>query len=257
VSGQGLKNPSYIFGTMHAICSDDYFFTEAMKSALNHSKQLVLEVDLSDTSQTHSLQAMMLPEHKKLEDYFTSHEDYVHFSEKVKKASALDIDLFAAYKPFLLISALSMKSLDCDNTASYEMKLIEDSQKEGKKVIGLETALSQIEIFDHLKDAEIRDMLYASIDKGSEEQKEEIEMVMLYKQQDIDGLYSLMVRSGEVNGHEKEFLIDRNKDWIQKLPKLMQEKSSFIAVGAAHLPGENGVLELLHKAGYKVEAIRE
>lgn len=80
-------------------------------------------------------------------------------------------------------------------------------------------------------------------------------MIENYKTQNIDGIYEAMRESAELKSHEKELLTDRNVAWVKKLPSLMKASQCFIAVGAAHLPGANGVLQLLHKGGYKVEAV--
>jgi uncharacterized protein YbaP (TraB family) len=51
-------------------------------------------------------------------------------------------------------------------------------------------------------------------------------------------------------------LDNRNQNWIPKIEKVAKEKPTLFAVGAAHLPGENGVIALLRKKGYTVEAVK-
>ncbi|MNY79236.1 TraB family protein [compost metagenome] len=59
-----------------------------------------------------------------------------------------------------------------------------------------------------------------------------------------------------MEGNEELMLFSRNKKWIPRMRKIMAVKPTFFAVGAAHLGGENGVIALLRKEGYKLRAVR-
>lgn len=255
VSGKDLKRPSFIFGTMHAICMDDYFFTESMTNAFESTTQLVLEVDLAHTIPGEEFQEnMLLTQGKTLRDFFENEDQYNDFAAKLRVQSEIDVESFKAFKPFVLISALSMKGFACPTTASYEMNLMDMATQKGISIKGLETMDSQLAIFDKMSDTDIRLLLISSLNDGPKNQTDR-QLIEAYKQQDITALHNMMSESPEIKGHEKELLIDRNVDWVKQLPDMMKEQSSFVAVGAAHLPGENGVLNLLKKAGYKVEAV--
>ena len=80
-------------------------------------------------------------------------------------------------------------------------------------------------------------------------------MMDAYKAQDVAGLYNLFKTSPEYEKYEKALLIDRNISWIPQMAELMAEKPTFFAVGAGHLGSENGVINLLRKAGYTVEGV--
>lgn len=83
------------------------------------------------------------------------------------------------------------------------------------------------------------------------------EMVSLYKEQNIDKLLNLLKGASYMNPTAyDEFVVNRNNNWVAKMPKLMQENSVFFAVGAAHLESNDGVLELLRSKGYQVEAVK-
>ncbi|GBL34843.1 hypothetical protein EMGBS15_04380 [Filimonas sp.] len=227
-----------------------------MSNAFNRCHQLVLEVNLSDPGMNTQLQqSMLVQDGKKLRDYFSNDSQYQLFAGKLKTFAGLDIEVFSHFKPFVLISALSMQGFRCPSTLSYEMKLIEAGESRKVSVIGLETAESQLEIFDQMKNEEIERLLLDALDTDSSGNTEEARMVELYKKEDLDGLYNLMSQSGELKGHEAALLTNRNRDWSLILPGIMSAEASYIAVGAAHLPGENGVLNLLRKAGYEVEAV--
>ncbi len=256
ISGKDIKTPSYLFGTIHAICSDDYFFTDLMKIAFKETNQLVLEVNLSDPSTSANFQErMMMTDGKRLNDFFSNEEEFNQFADKLRIKADLDIEPFISLKPFVLISALAMKAFSCPVTASYEMNLLDMSRQIGMPVKGLETMESQLEIFDKMSDIEIKNLLVGAIGEDEDHHNQERQLIEMYKQQDLDGIYTLMSSSKELMGHESKLLTIRNANWVKQLPAMLKKNSNFIAVGAAHLPGELGIINLLRKAGYTVEAV--
>lgn len=73
-----------------------------------------------------------------------------------------------------------------------------------------------------------------------------------------DAMEEKLNNSCDYTPQEKDALIyNRNADWIKKMPEIMKKRATFFAVGAGHLTGEKGMLELLKKAGYKVESVRQ
>ncbi len=257
ISGKDLLTPSYVFGTMHSICNEDYFFTEQMQAAFDASKKLILEIDLSDPAMIAQYQQnLFLPEGKELKNFFSSEKEYQAFVDSVKKQTDIDANQFSKFKPFILISMISMKSFTCENQSSYEMNLIEMSKKRNIDIDGLESSHSQLEIFDKMNDEDIKNMLVESVSQLGNEHKEIDQMVSIYKTQDIDALYQLISQSPEFKGHEKELISGRNIKWMNTLLYEMKQQASFVAVGAGHLAGEQGVLNLLEKQGYQVEAVK-
>ena len=256
VSGKQLKQPSFIFGTIHMICQDDYFFTYAMKQAFNQCHQLVLEVNMNDPALAMDLpQHMQLHEGKTIRDYFTDQDEYRQFAKRLKDSAQLDIEVFSHFKPVVLLSALTNKAFSCSQTSSYEMNLMNDAKKIEMPVAGLETALSQLDIFDSLSKEDVKNLLIQSLASNDDEKSVDEELVNLYKKQDIEGLQKLMESSKDLKGHEALLLTRRNQNWVTELPAMLDKQACFIAVGAAHLPGEQGILNLLRKQGYTVEAV--
>ena len=82
------------------------------------------------------------------------------------------------------------------------------------------------------------------------------EMVKLYTNQYIEGLYQMMIADKSMSANTQKILLDnRNLKWVKTIPEMMQKESTFFAFGAAHLPGEKGVINLLGQAGYSVKPI--
>ena len=177
-------------------------------------------------------QAMMLPAGKELKSFFETEKDFQIFSEKIKKHTGIDASLFQNLKPLILLSLIAQKSMECENTSSYEMNLLEMSAEKKLPVEGLETSLAQMKIFDDMKDEEIRGILLEGLEDMEQDQKLQNQMIEAYKNQNIDALHDLILSSKELQNKEEALLTNRNKDWVIKLPKIMAEKPCFIAVGA-------------------------
>ena len=257
ISGNGLEKPSYIFGTIHMICNEDYFFTDAMKKIFDKSEKLVLEINLSDPNTIAQYQqGMMLQNGKQLKDFFSTEIEYTHFAEKLDSLLNINADMFQSMKPIVLLSLIAQKSFTCVNTASYEMKFIAMSNENNIPVAGLESTIAQLKIFDEMTDKELQDILQQGINDIENESKLQAQMIDAYKSQNLIALHDIIISSSEFKTKEDVLINDRNKNWVQILPNMMQEKSCFVAVGAGHLAGEFGLLNLLKKSGYNVEPIK-
>jgi uncharacterized protein YbaP (TraB family) len=82
-------------------------------------------------------------------------------------------------------------------------------------------------------------------------------MIAAYKSQDVEKLYLGAVEDEKSDpDFQKKLLDDRNTAWIPKIEAFVKDKPTFIAVGAGHLGGKNGVIQLLRAKGYDVKAIR-
>ncbi len=257
ISGNGLKSSSYLMGTIHLICQDDYFFTPAMDSAIRSSNDLVLELNIADPRMLTDFQdSMKLPVGKKLRDFFNSDEEYQGFKTKANQIFNMDISPLEGHKPFLFLSMFATNTMACKEQASYETNLSKLADRLGMHVIGLETFDEQLRLFDGLDRDAMRKLLLESIEESTKNDKTMETMVRLYKKQDIDGLYQLTTKSPEMTINQDALLNDRNKRWAERLPQLMNKNSVFVAVGAAHLAGNNGVLQLLRQQGYTVEPVK-
>ena len=134
--------------------------------------------------------------------------------------------------------------------------------QQGKKVGGLETAQSQIDILFNSQTLQRQaNLLYCAIsdiEKGIEQSKR---LIAAYEKQDLDAMLQLMEeRDGNscdpLPGEMEAMLDNRNKAWVEKMPAIMTEAPTLFVVGAGHLPGDNGVLNLLKQQGYTIEAMK-
>jgi uncharacterized protein YbaP (TraB family) len=255
ISGGGLKQPSYLYGTIHAICVDDMLVTPSMLQAMQNSKQLALEVNISDVAELKQLQAgMQMKTPSKLSDYL-SESEYRLVERFYRDSLGVVLNQLQSMKPFFISSLLYSKLLDCP-VLSYEMQLSRMMGLQNKPVVGLEGASDQLKALDAIPYQEQAKLLLEAV-KNYEELREDFwNMVVSYKNKDLESLFYIVRETSlGMKNYENVLLQDRNRRWMPTVETLARNKPTFFAVGAAHLPGEDGLINLLRRRGYTVEAV--
>lgn len=253
ISGNGLEKSSYLFGTIHIMCKDDFVISEGVKKAFGQADQIALEVDLDDPSEMQAFQSGMVDMAGFDYKGTLSEKEYARLNEIMKTNYGQDMATMKIMKPFGIMSVLYGEMLACGTPESYELSFIEMAKGQSKEVLGLESAASQVAIFDNIPAAEQMTWLSDMLGETGESQTEWAQMVVNYKAQDLTALYASMTESPEYAKYEKQLLDNRNEAWIPKIGQLAKDKSTFVAVGAMHLAGGNGVIKLLKEAGYTVK----
>ena len=256
VSGNDLAVPSYVFGTIHLMCPDDIQISEAVKEKVVASEQLVLEIDFGKPNIVQEMQQkVMLPEGKTLKDIMSA-EDYATLSTFFQDSLMTPISAVERFSPVALYSMLAMQMLHCQ-PGSYEMSLIQLAKAEQKEIAGLETIDEQMAAFNKISEEGQVDLLTEAIDDYDQALSEFQQLLDAYQAQDVDKLYEVSLESmDEIEGMEQYLLIDRNEAWLPTMESSMKEQSTFFAVGAGHLGGERGLLELLEEQGYTVTPVQ-
>ena len=251
-------NTSYLFGTIHMIPAEDYFLPDGTEQAIAASEHMVFEIDLQEMmedpmAQMGILMKAFMNDGTTLRDLL-SDEDYAivkkHFDE-----IGMPLFIFERVKPmFLSILAsddMSMDPMSMESTKSYEMEFLAVAESKGMSVGGLETVEFQISVFDSIPYEDQAEMLVESIQQGDAEGDMLDELIALYTSQDINALYTALGESDEQMMEYEDILVSgRNKNWIPLMEDMMQDGPVFFAVGAGHLAGEYGVINLLKQKGY-------
>lgn len=255
ITGKGLTKPSYLFGTIHLICPADFSLSDSLKNAVLKTQQLALEIDMDDPGLMGTMtKTMFMADGKTLQGILTE-KQYAQLSQFYKDSLGMSITSFGRAKPFMMMGPMFNKILGCE-PQSYEISLMGLAAKQKSEVIGLETIEEQMAIFDTIPYDRQAEMLLTMIDKLPETKTEFRDLVALYKKQDLQSLYNLTLKSEfGMDGQDEVMLFQRNQNWIKRIDKIVHEKPTFIAVGAAHLGGEKGVIALLRKDGFKVRAV--
>jgi len=256
ITRSDMKQPSYLFGTIHLICPNDYIWTPAMKRSLKACKEVCFEMDMDDPSVMMQIASGMIDNSgKMLKDYF-SEEDYKVVARFVTDSLGMNMMLFQQMKPAALQSLFATGSVGCTTPASYETNLTEEARKQGKEVTGLEAPGEQLALFDSMPQDSVISELVRMARDYSKERLEFMRMLEAYKKQDLQALHSI-IEEGRGAGEDLSLYLDeRNKKWIGRMEERMEQKPVFFAVGAGHLPGENGIITLLRNSGYTVVPIK-
>jgi uncharacterized protein YbaP (TraB family) len=265
ISGPGIKAPSYLYGTIHIIGSKDYFLPKGTMSAIDAVKKVVFEIDMKDMSDMSALMGMMnkifMKDNLTLKDLVTE-DDYKMIGDHFQKMG-LPIFMLERMKPmFLTVFAygdMDPSGLKNGNMKSYEMEFMELAKNAGKETGGLESIDFQIGLFDEIPyDAQAKmlvDAIQAS--SGTAETDEFEKMTQMYLDQDINAMVNMISEEGnDVAGFEDKLLTERNKNWIPQIIEGAKLQPTFYAVGAGHLGGPNGVINLLRNAGMTLKPVK-
>ncbi len=261
ISGNGLEKPSYLFGTIHMLCKEDAFLSPKMQEAISTADKVYLEIDMNNLFEMVSVMSKMkMNNDTTLADLLTK-EEYTKIKEYFENNSApLPFSMLETYKPMLATSLLMESNLSsCKQQVAMEQLVMDEAKKKGKKIHGLETMAYQMSIFDSIPYKLQAQELYKTItaDKNNAGVDNEFqEMMNAYKEQDLEKLGKMISKTEDGMMQYQDLLLNnRNRNWVVKLKTIMPEKSVVVAVGAGHLPGELGVINLLRKEGYTVTPV--
>ena len=265
ISGNGLAQPSFIFGTHHLYPVSFLDNVAGLKDAFASSKQVVGELLLQDMAalQAEMQSIGMMPQDSTWQ-MLLSAEDYQFVDERLTALFGAGLQAFGAFKPIMVSMTYSavvhQQALPESNPGeSMDLWFQQQAVSRGISVIGLETAHDQI---NALTIASLRDQaadLVCTLKNTDYTVSSARKLNRLYRLADLTG-FSEMLREDSPcpwSADQEAALNDsRNKRWLEKLPAIMADKPSFVAVGCMHLVGDAGLLAGLEKAGYKVEAVR-
>ena len=258
----GAKNPSYVFGTIHIIPAEDFFYPAGTLAAFDKVDKVFFEIDMSQMNDMSTLMGMMdklyMKDNKTLKDLLTN-EEYSKVNTFFK-SKGLPLIFLERMKPMFLTvltyGDASPSALQEGKMKSYEFSFLELANQLHYPTGGLETMDFQISVFDKIPYEVQAKMLVESIDQSSVEDGEFRKMVDLYKTQDIQKLVNSISEEGNgISDYEDILVNERNKNWIPIIIHEAQTQPSFFAVGAGHLGGKNGVLNLLREKGVNIRPI--
>lgn len=254
ISGNGMRTPSYLYGTIHVICLKDMELPDVLTQKVRDAKQLFLETTITekiDKSATH----LFLSKDSTIADLLG--DEYQDKAQSlITDSTRIDLSLVAKLKPFVLARLVDIAALNC-NATSYEMEFVKIAKQRNTPLLGLETIEEHAAITEMLPMQVQLMQLKMKLSKPEVVQKLYAPMFALYKQKKIWQMYSQTASLTSMGGAGfKEKLLDnRNRNWIPIMEKAMQTGPVFFAVGAAHLPGEVGVINLLKERGYTIMPI--
>lgn len=256
ISSPNQTKPSYLYGTIHITC--DATLSEATKKALTETQQLFLELDMDDpTMQTSMMSQMTMKDGKSIKKMLSA-DDYKLLNDYLVANIGLPLNMVENMKPFMLTAMFYPKMIECP-IQSVEEELMGVTSSTKKEILGLETIADQMAVFDAIPyEIQLEELMKSIKDDFVKDKAETKKLFDTYESGDLNAMYNLALESeNKITSQYDELLLDkRNKNWIPIIEAEIAKKPTFFGVGAAHLAGPNGVINLLKKAGYKVEAVK-
>ncbi|EOA59403.1 MULTISPECIES: TraB/GumN family protein [Bacteroides] len=272
ISGNGLTQPSYVMGTHHLAALSIKDSIQGLQAALDNTKQVYGELKMSEM-QSPTKVAEMMKKYMTTETDTTfkslfTEEEYEQINKFAKENLMFDIAMMPKVKPaFLsnnLVVILYMKHVGGYNPQEQlDTYFQTQATEKGKKTDGLETIEFQMNLlYNQTSLKRQAEQLLCMLNNVEPTIDQTQRLTATYMTQDLDAMSKIADESlggpqCEMTPQEKATLIDdRNKKWAKQLPAIMKEAPTFIAVGALHLPGENGILNLLKQQGYTVDPVK-
>ena len=253
ISGNGLASPSYLYGTFHMLCANDYTISEVIKQKLLGTRKLYLEVDITKPGIQQELMMQMKLTETTLDKELGA--DFQQVDQAFQKITGISLNMFKQFKPFVSTSMLTLQTLDCPDKIQTETILSGIAKNAKIGIEGLETVADQVAAIN----AQPLDSQLHAFKKMVLEfdfsKKEMRELVRVYQLNHTDSIYAYMKNQSMSNDFEQHMLIRRNRNWIPKIISAMHESPAFFAVGAGHLGGQEGVLALLRDKGYQLKPL--
>lgn len=255
ISGNNLQKPSYLYGTIHVISQDDFFIGKNVKKKLQKADKLIMEMDLNNMDVAALATQSLLDSGKTIKNYMND-SDYNRLESFMEKSIGIKKFTFESFysrlKPLYLEQLIFFKYLGQEKE-SYEQNFKHIAEGKHISIAGLETMEEQLKFMDQISLETQLQSIIKTINNYKEETKKMDELVQYYKAQDLTALTKYFEE--EDTAMVDNLLSKRNHNWIPKLISFIKDKPCFIAVGAGHLGGENGIINLLKKEGYTIEPI--
>ena len=255
----GLTDTSYLYGTMHVQDSRVFQFKNGIQEAFNRCEIFALELNM-DSVNTFQLMDELIMEPPNRLDSLLTNKEYEMVSQYFKDTLGVGLMIFNKMQPIYTSQLISFEKLKKDQEVALDIYFFNEAKKQNKTTVGLEFMEEQLNAFKSIPyDVQAKELFKAVENAYKGEGQEIDELIEYYLNEDLDKLLELTLNSQfmdeEINIIFKQvFLIDRNHKMAERSIKYIKSGPTFIAVGAAHLPGNEGVIENLRKKGYTVEA---
>lgn len=246
---------SYVYGTMHILPDSLFYFPNKLKKTVKKTEELILEIDEKSVSQKELLKLMTLESGSAFDIFTQEQKDSVlNWGAKLTGLTpALFESTFSKQVPFTLMQLSVLETMKQPHKmVEKELEIV--ARENNIPTSGLESIEFQLSIFKQLPDSLLAQMILSMIRSGND-QTETIKLYTAYKNQDVELLHNLINEDEQLGDNEAVLLTNRNEDWIPKIEAKTKSKKCFFAVGAGHLGGETGILNLLKKQGFSVEAV--
>lgn len=248
ISGNGLTKPSWLYGTIHLVDKRVFNFGDSLYAALEACEGYALEVDPD------SIMASYFRENKEEQTLLRSAlstKDFNRIKKKLQERfdeapEKITVKEFRDY----LVQSINKPGKETMNTI-MDAWFYDVVRRQGKWVGGIEDIGDQQGLWDDVPITYyVEDFL--NDNRGSKSSVEK--MITIYLNEDLEGIEKIEDKNGL--SIKDTVMLRRNRKMALRMDSLARIRSTFFAVGAAHLPGDSGVISYLRKKGFRVDPIR-
>ena len=249
----------YLAGSVHALPADVYPLNPAFERAFQASDMLVEEIDFTQADLLTLgpvLASKGMYQNGRTFDQAVSKQTLALVSTRLE--GPLSIELIKSMKPWmvmLMLSAMQAERAGLDTNLGLDKYFFDKATAARKTVVGLETAVSQIDRFDQMPEPLQEQLLLSTLEDLAAESKELTGIVRSWQRGDAASLEATLL-----SGFKKypaayaSLIVERNNNWMPQLDRcLARATPCLVVVGAAHLIGPDGLLALLQRKGYRLE----
>ena len=265
ISGNGIKKPSYILGTHHGCpftyCDSIPGLMKAFDKVDNIIGEInMIEFDQMSPERMQKMQAMMMmPADTSLLSLF-SEEEAAKVNDWLGMKMGASLEMLSVMKPMTIMVTVQNKEMmevmpEIATMTTIDKYMQTLGQRKGKTIGELETADYQMELLYGNSLEEQADALLEMIDHGDSKGLLQ-QLTNAYKSQNLDTLWKVFQE--QMTGYEYDAIVKvRNLNWEKQMKELLPKQTTLFVVGAGHLPGEYGMINLLREAGYKVKPVKK
>lgn len=254
ITGKGLKQPSFLYGTIHLQDARVFEYGKVVKSVFDTSAAYAMEIDMDhvDAAKMKEKISMDQPLDKVL-----SPQKFRALDSLMYLRTGGGVGMYKNFKPFFIASTLLKAYEKQDMPFPLDLDFFKKAKKADKKTIGIEKIEEQLSAVDKMSVEEQADMIIEGLKNWDKTGELYGKMVDVYLRQDIAAFSQLMKEDSTLAENFEEALItERNKVMAQRIDSIVQLQPTFNAIGAGHLPGQDGVVELLKQRGYTVKPVK-
>ncbi len=255
ISGKGLSQPAYLFGTIHLYDTSSYELPQAAFDVLNQVDKIYFELDFGNINTQEMLSGLYISDSTQYIDKqldAASMERLKQFAKQSPLATSLGNKLYTI-KPMLLISMLTSTG---GKASSVDLELYKAALGKQLPVGGLETVKEQMDVFNVVSISSQLEMLRQMLSLNLSPVEMITRMTAIYVKQDIAHLLTEMNNNMPLDANFNEaLLVKRNIVMADRIESALKNTHPLIAVGAGHLDASTGLVALLRQKGYTLTNI--
>ncbi len=253
VSGNGLEKPSYLYGTIHTADNRAFQFKDGVLDAFQHADTYAMELNPDSVMNMDMLKLFIMEDNYTIKGLL-GEEDYATASAFFKDSLGQSLFLYNKMQPMFVAAMIPQRVLKAEQEQPLDLYFNALAKEHHLKVVGLEKMEEQAAAFKAIPYKKQAQNLMESITASGTVDSIMYYMIEHYAQGNLDGLLALVEADPISDNFNDVFVVQRNHRMVQRLIPHLQAGSTFVAVGAAHLPGKEGIIELLRQQGYTVTA---